>query len=156
MSIFIIFFFFFSSRRRHTRFSRDWSSDVCSSDLIDSGGSYRPFGGMLMTARSTKKVAKNSTKNSTKTVHEHTRGNRPITQPINFELNRFAVVVREHRFRSDFPLKKFACAALRMRLQAVCERRGAGAVPASSPREMSHERITQADGSGHGHSWPRV
>src|SRR5271165_16049 len=28
-----IFFFFFSSRRRHTRFSRDWSSDVCSSDL---------------------------------------------------------------------------------------------------------------------------
>src|SRR5690606_1407250 len=28
-----IIFFFFSSRRRHTRFSRDWSSDVCSSDL---------------------------------------------------------------------------------------------------------------------------
>src|SRR5690606_40392528 len=27
------FVFFFSSRRRHTRFSRDWSSDVCSSDL---------------------------------------------------------------------------------------------------------------------------
>src|SRR5690606_40378172 len=27
--------FFFSSRRRHTRFSRDWSSDVCSSDLSD-------------------------------------------------------------------------------------------------------------------------
>src|SRR5690606_41062767 len=25
--------FFFASRRRHTRFSRDWSSDVCSSDL---------------------------------------------------------------------------------------------------------------------------
>src|SRR5205809_3881456 len=29
----VIFFFFFSSRRRHTRCSRDWSSDVCSSDL---------------------------------------------------------------------------------------------------------------------------
>src|SRR5690606_39422288 len=29
-----IFCFFFSSRRRHTRFSRDWSSDVCSSDLV--------------------------------------------------------------------------------------------------------------------------
>src|SRR5215470_19260927 len=28
-----IFFFFFSSRRRHTRCYRDWSSDVCSSDL---------------------------------------------------------------------------------------------------------------------------
>src|SRR5947209_13672564 len=29
-----IFFFFFSSRRRHTRYWRDWSSDVCSSDLL--------------------------------------------------------------------------------------------------------------------------
>src|SRR6266498_87033 len=28
-----LFFFFFSSRRRHTRCGRDWSSDVCSSDL---------------------------------------------------------------------------------------------------------------------------
>src|SRR5207245_8464925 len=28
-----LFFFFFSSRRRHTRCYRDWSSDVCSSDL---------------------------------------------------------------------------------------------------------------------------
>src|SRR3712207_8224293 len=29
----ILLFFFFSSRRRHTRYWRDWSSDVCSSDL---------------------------------------------------------------------------------------------------------------------------
>src|SRR5215510_10578890 len=28
-------FFFFSSRRRHTRWPRDWSSDVCSSDLAE-------------------------------------------------------------------------------------------------------------------------
>src|SRR5690606_2243052 len=37
------FFFFFSSRRRHTRFSRDWSSDVCSSDLwrSEDGGAFR-------------------------------------------------------------------------------------------------------------------
>src|SRR5699024_10750133 len=37
LRIFLIFFFglifFFSSRRRHTRSKRDWSSDVCSSDL---------------------------------------------------------------------------------------------------------------------------
>src|SRR5947209_14428445 len=32
---FLIVFFFFSSRRRHTRYWRDWSSDVCSSDLDD-------------------------------------------------------------------------------------------------------------------------
>src|SRR3712207_8421093 len=30
-------FFFFSSRRRHTRYWRDWSSDVCSSDLEADG-----------------------------------------------------------------------------------------------------------------------
>src|SRR3712207_8139193 len=30
--------FFFSSRRRHTRYWRDWSSDVCSSDLISPTG----------------------------------------------------------------------------------------------------------------------
>src|SRR5690606_39696781 len=30
----LMYCFFFSSRRRHTRFSRDWSSDVCSSDLL--------------------------------------------------------------------------------------------------------------------------
>src|SRR5205807_5887084 len=32
--IFFFIFFFFSSRRRHTRLQGDWSSDVCSSDLI--------------------------------------------------------------------------------------------------------------------------
>src|SRR3712207_3875556 len=31
----VVFVFFFSSRRRHTRYWRDWSSDVCSSDLVD-------------------------------------------------------------------------------------------------------------------------
>src|SRR5581483_12324673 len=38
------FFFFFSSRRRHTRYWRDWSSDVCSSDLWNS--SDRPLRGV--------------------------------------------------------------------------------------------------------------
>src|SRR2546422_2294334 len=33
MLMLLYIFFFFSSRRRHTRCSRDWSSDVCSSDL---------------------------------------------------------------------------------------------------------------------------
>src|SRR3712207_8322585 len=35
------FFFFFSSRRRHTRYWRDWSSDVCSSDLHGRLGAAR-------------------------------------------------------------------------------------------------------------------
>src|SRR6266446_8551747 len=34
-------FFFFSSRRRHTRLQGDWSSDVCSSDLLERAGHLR-------------------------------------------------------------------------------------------------------------------
>src|SRR5690606_39852011 len=35
---------FLSSRRRHTRFSRDWSSDVCSSDLYNTQGQVVAYG----------------------------------------------------------------------------------------------------------------
>src|SRR5690242_21395399 len=35
--LFSFVFFFFSSRRRHTRLTCDWSSDVCSSDLLLGG-----------------------------------------------------------------------------------------------------------------------
>src|SRR5207302_5657400 len=48
IALFLFFFFFFSSRRRHTIFSRDWSSDVCSSDLpsrIRRGALSRPLRG---------------------------------------------------------------------------------------------------------------
>src|SRR5438034_2473640 len=40
--------FFFSSRRRHTRSLCDWSSDVCSSDLVDDG--TQNFAGALRSA----------------------------------------------------------------------------------------------------------
>src|SRR3712207_1799881 len=40
-STYLHFFFFFSSRRRHTRYWRDWSSDVCSSDLPPGGAPLR-------------------------------------------------------------------------------------------------------------------
>src|SRR2546429_1407367 len=42
--VIFFFFFFFSSRRRHTRCSRDWSSDVCSSDLVAAGEARREEG----------------------------------------------------------------------------------------------------------------
>src|SRR2546428_7787593 len=38
MSVLIVDYYFFSSRRRHTRSDRDWSSDVCSSDLVKENG----------------------------------------------------------------------------------------------------------------------
>src|SRR3989454_11670560 len=37
MTTYTFLFFFFSSRRRHTRLQGDWSSDVCSSDLLELG-----------------------------------------------------------------------------------------------------------------------
>src|SRR3712207_5888623 len=40
-------FFFFSSRRRHTRYWRDWSSDVCSSDLLTPGKARALLGRFL-------------------------------------------------------------------------------------------------------------
>src|SRR2546430_2546358 len=40
--------FFFSSRRRHTRFDCDWSSDVCSSDLISSTGAPQAVPALLI------------------------------------------------------------------------------------------------------------
>src|SRR5438445_8914376 len=43
--VFFVFFFFFSSRRRHTRYWRDWSSDVCSSDLVPFAPSLAPANG---------------------------------------------------------------------------------------------------------------
>src|SRR5439155_5202724 len=45
--ILVPFFFFFSSRRRHTRWPRDWSSDVCSSDLL-LAGLETPTAGQLL------------------------------------------------------------------------------------------------------------
>src|SRR5437870_13658004 len=39
----LFIFFFFSSRRRHTRWPRDWSSDVCSSDLTNCAGTTATF-----------------------------------------------------------------------------------------------------------------
>src|SRR3989440_5956659 len=53
LSNFFDFFFFFSSRRRHTRSDRDWSSDVCSSDLHAPGepGGARAEAGVPAAAR---------------------------------------------------------------------------------------------------------
>src|SRR5690606_39745814 len=45
--------FFLSSRRRHTRFSRDWSSDVCSSDLEHGGRLLEEVGNLTLTKRQT-------------------------------------------------------------------------------------------------------
>src|SRR3989449_8622107 len=45
-------FFFFSSRRRHTRCSRDWSSDVCSSDLTPVEASLKEAQKLQNTRRS--------------------------------------------------------------------------------------------------------
>src|SRR3989449_10872235 len=68
--MYCLFFFFFSSRRRHTRCSRDWSSDVCSSDLgaagavvLTAGGnnSSTTFSGVMQNGSGTVALAKTGT-----------------------------------------------------------------------------------------------
>src|SRR3989337_3852260 len=52
MKPFPLIFLFFPSRRRHTRCYRDWSSDVCSSDLpLGDGDEYRSTGGKELRGR---------------------------------------------------------------------------------------------------------
>src|SRR6267142_1108737 len=63
-----LFFFFFSSRRRHTRLTCDWSSDVCSSDLVVKLSCVQ----VVLTARSIVDVS----------CHVSMRLERPLSQPL--------------------------------------------------------------------------
>src|SRR5439155_6931500 len=49
-------FFFFSSRRRHTRWPRDWSSDVCSSDLSNDSIGYDELAYLTVTKVNGKEI----------------------------------------------------------------------------------------------------
>src|SRR5436305_13366725 len=64
----VIALFFFSSRRRHTRCGRDWSSDVCSSDLQKSWGH-----GMLFPERASRRL----------NVHDRKTGNERGGHPFD-------------------------------------------------------------------------
>src|SRR5437879_7455972 len=44
----LLYVFFFSSRRRHTRYIGDWSSDVCSSDLMAVANRIMLMGGIVV------------------------------------------------------------------------------------------------------------
>src|SRR5690606_41119580 len=60
-------FLFFSSRRRHTRFSRDWSSDVCSSDLSPGLQSWEALRAGRKSSKKTRSVTRSSKKLSSMT-----------------------------------------------------------------------------------------
>src|SRR3989449_10016715 len=88
----INYFFFFSSRRRHTRCSRDWSSDVCSSDLVTDGvgrqvDAWDPVGEaggvfrVVVTARRAPAISKEALRRWPKAeLHVHLDGSlRPAT-----------------------------------------------------------------------------
>src|SRR5205809_5350787 len=82
--------FFFSSRRRHTRCSRDWSSDVCSSDLVLKGkylGGTQAvlrfeINGEVQTFNTTDLVALTFTSNSSHTVPAAAPAPTPPSAPV--------------------------------------------------------------------------
>src|SRR5689334_23785173 len=61
-----LFFFFFSSRRRHTRWNCDWSSDVCSSDLVPDSDSAETLG-----ADCVRNAARPAIESATSLLHRH-------------------------------------------------------------------------------------
>src|SRR5437870_7885751 len=67
--VLFFFFFFFSSRRRHTRRPRDWSSDVCSSDLAQMDSAVR---GIRIREKGTEE-ADAPTKQERRKGHQHFR-----------------------------------------------------------------------------------
>src|SRR5207249_5282356 len=57
----VVLCFFFSSRRRHTRSKRDWSSDVCSSDLDGNKAHNSAGAGILVDAVAANEMLENAT-----------------------------------------------------------------------------------------------
>src|SRR5690606_3494728 len=92
--------FFFSSRRRHTRFSRDWSSDVCSSDLnegvdiqVVTRGNFTPDATFELTVNGgflhNEIVALNPGNNYLSTVNPEFRGITPIRNQLGHSISAF-------------------------------------------------------------------
>src|SRR6266480_113855 len=81
----IFFFFFFSSRRRHTRLTCDWSSDVCSADLVGACSGAQPLfcaSPATFTCNNTRCGVvdlRSSSRASSRESSECTRSNRPAT-----------------------------------------------------------------------------
>src|SRR5436305_13234932 len=99
-----IIFFFFSSRRRHTRCGRDWSSDVCSSDLFEvqvragaegEGGAQAPEAG----ARPRDQAAPEDR-------HQRLRDEEGPRAPLRSEERRVGKECRTRRWADDEKKKK--------------------------------------------------
>src|SRR5690606_39321574 len=84
---------FFSSRRRHTRFSRDWSSDVCSSDLFMNG---------------------NTLKGLREQIEEVSALAKEAGRKVKFAVNAF-VIARSTREEAEAELRRIGRAACRER-----------------------------------------
>src|SRR3712207_8311901 len=81
----VFIFFFFSSRRRHTRYWRDWSSDVCSSDLHEEvvRTAYETADGVVLACR--------GSPNLSRVQRQPNVGSPPNHGPKDFEHDFWAV-----------------------------------------------------------------
>src|SRR5206468_9486798 len=83
--------FFFSSRRRHTRSDRDWSSDVCSSDLV----------GKVNVDKHIFKKASALERIEFEEMADHTVMGHSIVAGVEFPWPQIPEVVRSHHERAD-------------------------------------------------------
>src|SRR3712207_1315373 len=103
------FFFFFSSRRRHTRYWRDWSSDVCSSDLLNVA-EVHTVGQLLVLGIHTNACTERACLirlyfSLESIVVTFVTYNLELMNIVDFAVITFGVVLQQHEFQTDGVIK---------------------------------------------------
>src|SRR6266498_3053326 len=158
MKTFFRFFFFFSSRRRHTRCGRDWSSDVCSSDLDVPAAELleqllRENAGLrdLLAVRDGELAAKNAEIEALQ--HARDVENAELRAVVGALTLRIAELERQLRSGSDdsgTPTSKESIAAKARRKAEGKARREQGKGGSSRQRSADRSRGGQPGHPGHG------
>src|SRR3712207_3506340 len=90
--------FFFSSRRRHTRYWRDWSSDVCSSDLKYSAIKHNISSSLGSYKNAVINNDKSGISQNTKSIMDQTRQVGELISNINSSLNKLSKIPNKNIF----------------------------------------------------------
>src|SRR5438067_5885650 len=122
--VFFFYFFFFSSRRRHTRSKRDWSSDVCSSDL----STCISFGGFRADAAVSKEVlqavSETAIQAAVEAAEQMQQRRQDLRKAIELELEQahYEARLAARRYESVDPQQRLVAAELEARWNSVLQK----------------------------------